>query len=350
MCKMRIAVVGLVILALSTIVPAAAQASMGEPATRIQFQPGATSAAAAGQLAPRQTHDYVLRAGAGQVMQVSLWSSSGTNIAIRGADGTTLKRSSDQQQSWQGTLPRTQDYTIRVLAFDQAASYCLRVTVLARIQFARGATSATVFSPVQQCAAQDGEVVGGYVLRALAHQTMRVTLTSPNHNVYLTIAGANGTTLKSYDDWSTGWEGLLPSSQDYYLLPVATGPDARFTLTVWISPLGQTTSSATRIRFAPWATSATMSGSLAPGGSARYVLWAARGQRLEMRILPAPGQVIPAGIDVSVAGPGGHSWNQLGLDSVIDPLPASGDYTITLALRPGSWGANYRLKVTIPAP
>jgi hypothetical protein len=188
--------------------------------------------------------------------------------------------------------------------------------------------------------------VGGYALRAYSGQTMRVTVTSPNHNVYLTIVGANKAPLKYYDDWKTAWEGVLPTTQDYYLLLVAVGGDTRFTMTVWISPLGQ--AAPTRIRFAPGEESATVSGHLAPGGSARYVLWAARGQRLEIHIWPAPGYSPPA-IDVTVAGPGGASWSGLPLDSAIDPLPASGDYVITLALRPGSQGTNFIMEVTIPA-
>ncbi len=69
------------------------------------------------------------------------------------------------------------------------------------------------------------------------------------YNVYLTITGADGVPVKFYDDWSTTWEGVLPTTQDYYLAPIAVGGDARFSLTVWVSPLGQA-APPTRIRFA----------------------------------------------------------------------------------------------------
>jgi hypothetical protein len=337
-----------VILLLAAAIPTAAQAAMGSAATRIRFQPGATSGVVSGQLAPYQTHEYVLRASAGQIMQVVLWPpTAGVNIVIWGADGTPLKRWSEQEVGWQGKLPKTQDYYIQVIALDQAVSYCLRVTVFARIQFARGATSATVSSPVQHCIPQGADVVGGYVLRAFAGQTMGVTLTSPNHDVYLTIVGANGVPLKYYDDWSTTWEGVLPSTQDYYLLPVSVGGDTRFTMTVWINPLGQ--AAPTRISFAPGTESGTVSGQLTPGSPARYVLWAARGQRMEIRIWPPPCLPSPV-IDVTVTGPGSYAWMGLGLDSAIDPLPASGDYVITLALQSGSQCTGYAMEVTIPAP
>lgn len=345
--KTKTLLVVCVLVLLVAAMPTAAEAAMGSAATRIRFQTGATSGVVSGQLGPRLARDYVLRANAGQIMQVSLWSNVGANILIWGADGTPLKRWTNPEQGWQGKLPKTQDYYVQVVALDQAVSYCLRVTVFARIQFARGATSATVSSPVQHCAPQAPEVVGGYALRAFAGQTMRVTLDSPNHNTYLTIVGANGAPLKYYDDWSTAWEGGLPSTQDYYLLPVSVGADARFAMTVWISPLGQ--AAPTRIRFAPGAESATVSGSLAPGSPARYVLWAARGQRMEIRIWPPPCLPSPV-IDVTVTGPGGYAWTQLGLDSAIDPLPVSGDYFITLALQSGSQCTGYVMEVTIPAP
>jgi hypothetical protein len=344
--KTKTLLVVCVLLLLAAGIPTAAEAAMGPAATRVRFQAGATSGVVSGQLGPRLAHNYVLRASAGQIMQVSLWSNVGANILISGADGTPLKRWTNQEQGWQGKLPKTQDYYVQVVAFDQAVSYCLRMTVFARIQFARGATSATVSSPVQHCAPQAPEVVGGYALRAFAGQTMRVTLDSPNHNTYLTIVGANGIPL-THGDWSAVWEGILPSTQDYYLLPVSVGPDARFAMTVWISPLGQ--AAPTRIRFAPGAESATVSGSLAPGKPARYVLWAARGQRMEIRIWPPPCLPAPV-IDVTVTGPGGYTWTRLGLDSAIDPLPVSGDYFITLTLQSGSQCTGYVMEVTIPAP
>ncbi len=347
--KTRVLLIVCMLLLAAAAVPATAQAAIGSTATRIRYEKGATSRVVSGQLAPRQTREYVLRASAGQIMQVVLWPpADGAGLLIWGADGSPLKRWSDEGQGWQGKLPKTQDYYVQVVAPDTALAYCLRVTVLARIQFAPGTTSATVSSPAQHCVPQGAEVVGGYTLRAFAGQTMRVTVSSPNHNTYLTIVGANGAPLKYYDDWSTAWEGVLPSTQDYHLFPVAVGPDARFTLTVWISPLGQ--AAPTRIRFAPGTESGTVSGHLAPGSPARFVLWAARGQRMEIRVWPAPGNYSTPAIDVTVTGPGGTTWKGLGLESAVDPLPASGDYIITLALRPGSAATNYIMEVTIPAP
>jgi hypothetical protein len=278
-------------------------------------------------------------------MQVMLAANAPTRLLVQGADGTVLNQGSSRQPGWQGRLPRTQDYTVQVTALDQPISYCLRVTAYARIQFAPGATSATVSSPVEQCLTQDVDEVGGYLLRALAGQTMRVTMSSPNHNVYLTITGADGVPVKFYDDWSATWEGVLPTTQDYNLVPIAVGGDTRFSLTVWVSPLGQAAPPA-RIRFASGAISGSVTGRLAAGERDRYVLWAARGQRMHLSTWTASG----APLDISVTGPDGRVWRGLPKNSVIDPLPRSGDYVITLGSRPGSASTDYALLVTIPSP
>jgi hypothetical protein len=70
---------------------------------------------------------------------------------------------------------------------------------------------------------------------------------------------------------------------------------------------------------------------------------------MEIRIWPPPCLPAPV-IDVTVTGPGGYTWTRLGLDSAIDPLPASGDYFITLTLQSGSQCTGYVMEVTIPAP
>ncbi len=264
--KTKTCLVSLMVLMLALTLVNPANAALNYSPIRIRFQTGATSAIASGQLAARQSQDYVLRALAGQVMQVTLWPDANARLSIWSADGTQLK-APEGEVGWQGTLPKTQDYTIRVSARGQTLSYCLRMTVFGRIQFAPGGTSAIVSSPQQQCASQSAEVVGGYALRAAAGQTMRVSISSLQHNTFLTITGADGRALKSYDDWNTSWQGVLPATQDYYLQPVSVGADSRFTINVTIDPLPQP--AAARIRFAPGAESATVSGHLSPGASAR---------------------------------------------------------------------------------
>jgi hypothetical protein len=220
-----------------TLRPPTATPTPRAAATRIQFQPGATSAVRSGHLAPDGSDLYVLAASAGQLMDVELSSATPTGLSIWGADGTVLKRAVDDTPNWQGTLPSSQDYYVQVIAAGEAVDYGLRVTVFARIQFAAGATSATVSGPVERLGPEGVEVAGGYVLRAMAGQTMQVRITSPGGDVLLTIVGADGVPLKRYVDGSAEWEGVLPSTQDYYLEPVSVGGPTRFTMTVQINPL-----------------------------------------------------------------------------------------------------------------
>jgi len=205
-----------------------------------------------------------------------------------------------------------------------------------RIQFEPGTTSATVAGYVEE------RSVNRYVLRAFAGQTMEVIITSPNNDVLLTIVGADGIPLKRYVDGSAEWRGVLPSTQDYFIEAVSVGAATSYELTVWISPLGP--SEPIRIQFAPGATSATIEGTLEPGDLDRYVLRAMRGQMMEVRVSPA------SAVAISVQGQDGSLWSVPPSEGTlrIERLPATQDYTITLAAVPSTGTTFYTMEVRIP--
>lgn len=100
--------------------------------TRIQFQPGATSASVAGTVANNDRRCYVLRALAGQLMTVRAASAGNVvNFSIVGADGSPLKRIENGTPNFSTRLPLTQDYTIcaGVPAGTPATDYVLTVTI-----------------------------------------------------------------------------------------------------------------------------------------------------------------------------------------------------------------------------
>jgi hypothetical protein len=175
----------------------------------------------------------------GQTMDVEVLSpASDLLLEIWGDDGTPLKRAAVGGPSWTGVLPATQDYFIKVISGGSAADYTLTVTIPptgaeptpVRIQFAAGATSATVTGHV---AAYGADL---YVLRAMVGQTMSVDLLSPASDVVLEIWGADGTPLLRHVTGQTAWTGQLYATQDYFVKVVSFGSAVNYTLTVTIPP------------------------------------------------------------------------------------------------------------------
>ena len=99
-----------------------------------------------------------------------------------------------------------------------------------RIQFAPGSTSLTVNGRVEQLGKER------YVLAVDGGEIMDVVLTAPRRGVLLGIAGADGTLLQSHTDGQAKWQGMLPTTQDYFLDVVSVGPATDFRLTVSIPP------------------------------------------------------------------------------------------------------------------
>jgi len=199
---------------------------------RIAFTTGTTSATVSGTLGSGASQSYVLWAGWNQVM-IAQATSADSKIYLEiynRATGSFLVRASSTQTSWQGWLPRTGDYIVKVYnGGGSTENYSLLVTIPARIQFARGAYSKSVFGR--------GSVAQtiSYVLWARANQTMTATLTSPAGTVYLAIRGfSGGQTLVASSASQTTWTGTLPQSQEYIIDAVQGGTWVDFTLTVRI--------------------------------------------------------------------------------------------------------------------
>ena len=217
------------IIAINNAVPATP--TPGSTATRIQFEPGATSAAVEGRLNAGEVKSYILRALAGQTMMVSLDSPQGdVFLTIYGVDdGQPLVRSAAGATYWQGQLPATQDYMILAVAGGEATNFSLQVIIPYIIKFAPGGTSAVVEGNVRA-----GSIIR-YLLRAQAGQTMTVNITSPNMDVLLTIYGLDdGQPLVRSVSGATSWTGTLPATQDYVIDAVSVGGDTSFTLGVTI--------------------------------------------------------------------------------------------------------------------
>ena len=196
---------------------------------RISFPSGGTSANVDGQLRKGEGIDYVLRAGAGQVMLATIYSpNNNVYLGVVGlSDGVPLLRTAADSTQFSGVLPLDQDYRLIVFSPDQKSNYTLQVIIPARIKFARGAYSASVDGRVQ------GNSVNYYLLRASAGQTMSVAILSPHNDIFLTIYGMqDGSPLVRSVSGATTWSGILPGTQDYMIEAVSEGPNSNYTLQV----------------------------------------------------------------------------------------------------------------------
>jgi hypothetical protein len=167
-----------------------------------------------------------------QVMFVSATSSNNSvYLEIHGVwDGIYLTRFSNARTAWQGWLPRTEEYIIKVYNSGSAAtSYTLSVDIPARIRFATGAYSATIYG--RGYAAK----IISYVLYARGGQTMTATLSSATNSVFVSIHGfSGGQSLVDSSADETSWTGTLPSTQEYILEAVQNSTWVSYALTVTI--------------------------------------------------------------------------------------------------------------------
>jgi heat shock protein HslJ len=212
----------------------------GNDAQRIRFAAGATSATLTGTLAASESDQYVLRALAGQTLSLDLAFTEGQAIlVVWGEDGDVLLSDHAEVSSFRRALPRTQEYFIQVKGRpDGNTSYTMTVSIpgistgLERILFPRGSTSATVTG---QLAASGSHQ---YVLEAQAGQTMNINTAFGEGTAVLVVWGTDGNVLLSDHAESSAFQGVLPTTQDYYIL-VKGRPEGStsYTMTVTIPPL-----------------------------------------------------------------------------------------------------------------
>ena len=200
-----------------------------------------------------------------------------------------------------------------------------------RILFAPGATQATIEGDLPG----DGRALYAMGVAAGQFVEMNATADTRGQGLRFSIVGADGVVVKSMGEAHV--RTVVPSTQDYYVELVSDVGATSYRLSVLIP---------VRIRFAPGATSATVSGSLEEGQMRHYVLRALAGQRMIVAPQATMGQValVITGADGQVllsgrAGPPGGVFDGI--------LPISQDYLITVQAR-GGIGADYTVEITIP--
>jgi hypothetical protein len=299
---------------------------------RFNFPAGYTSGSVKGTIQPGQTQNILFGAGAGQLTFVTADSpNKDVTIGITGADGQILVSPSQMWTSWKGYLPSTQDYNVQVIGGASTENFEVTFVIPVRISFAKGATSGGVagtLAPYQ---------VQSYVVNAGGGVPMLVN--SGNANTTIAIFGASdGTTL--VPAWSAtkglpGWQGTLPSSQDYVVQVIAPASSQNFSLVVSIPA---------RISFASGATSATRSGSTVNGNVVSYVAWGAAGQTMDLTLTSSDGSAVLVAYGFQT-GQWMVTYNQK-KTFYTTTLPASQDYIIVVDPTKGTV-VNYTLTVSI---
>ena len=193
---------------------------------RIQFATGGTEAVVQGHLGANTKQVYLLNAGAGQTLEVTVTAPNDLTLAVRGADGSTLK-SASSSLSYRGVLPKSQDYLLVLASGSKATDYGLSAVIPMRIRFAASATSATLTGTVPTALSQF------FILGGAKGQTLTVTGT-PDDKLQLIIYGVDGSVLRSGMGQGASFSGVLPATQDYILALRSANQAQAFTLKVSI--------------------------------------------------------------------------------------------------------------------
>jgi hypothetical protein len=200
---------------------------------RIRFAPGATETTVEGYLPANGTKVYIMGVAAGQFIELNATVGAmgqGLRFSIVGRDGTVVKAMGEAHV--RTVVPSTQDYYVELASDVGAVNYQMSVLIPVRIRFPAGATSAEVAGSL----AANG--MRHYVFRALAGQRMIIVPRASQGQVRLVISGADGQVLLGGGVASDGYDGILPTTQDYLITVQAVGgTGADYTLEITIPPL-----------------------------------------------------------------------------------------------------------------
>ena len=160
----------------------------------------------------------------------------------------------------------------------------------------------------------------------------------------LSLWGADGSVLLPETPGITGWEGVIPTVQDYYLsLHNTSQTVVTYNQTVTLPPV--TPPAATRIQFQPNTTGWYTPGEVLPNQPLRFVLGAMAGQTLNAAITTVP----PNGAYLNVwAADGTVFTNMSPAQEVSIALPAQQDYYVEI-IPVLNQTVGYQLSVNIPA-
>lgn len=130
---------------------------------KVHFKPGTSSATLEGKIKGRETVDYVLEASKGQHMNVSMATNNGANyfnILAPGENEVAMFNGSVGENQFEGTLPKSGNYKIRVYMMrsaarrDEVAKYRLEMIVTGAAEKASTAGEAGPDKMMARCRAR----------------------------------------------------------------------------------------------------------------------------------------------------------------------------------------------------
>lgn len=138
-----------------------------------------------------------------------------------------------------------------------------------RVNFLSGATTGVVSGSI------GAQKTVAYVLQAGQDQPMLVQVQSSKGDVTLSIRTQGGTWLLPPGAAQSAWKGTLPQTEDYLVTLYGGAGAQQFTLSIEI---------ASRIKFAPGADAAKISGSTVGGNSVAYTMFVLKDQKVEITL------------------------------------------------------------------
>jgi hypothetical protein len=322
---------------------------------RIEFEPGTDNATRAGDVRPGVTDRWILRARAGQTMQVMVDSvEDDTVFAVFGPGrsvlGSVNSYTEDEEMYWTGTLPADMDYAIEVTTVGPATHYEIKVAIDAAVWVPLGQLERLSFAPGSVSGRASAAALLGtadsWYLGARAGQFMAVDVTSLEANSTFDVFAPDGTMMTAPGERTT-WSGVLPQDGDYRVEVRPTRGNATYTIAATItngpsqapppappapaepSHAGgpnESGGTSAHVYFEAGSDHAQIQMSIAPGAEDHWIVTAAAGQTLSVLMQS------DLGLDITVTAtdPFGEPLASGELEFDILSLPASGDYDISV--------------------
>src|SRR5258707_14169504 len=209
-------------------------------------------------------------------------------------------------------------------------------SIIQRIQFQPGATSATVTG---QLAAHGTDQ---WIVGAQSEQKFSAQLAFSSGQATQSITDSNGKTILSDSYHTTTFTSVLGSTQDYNInVSNSDQTVTNYTLTVTLEDESQP--KIQRIQFQPGTTSTTVTGHVIPNGADYWVAKAQAGQTLSVKLALSSGN---ASVNVSGADGDLLKFAQTTFTSFDGKLQTSQDYNIIVVWNEGAV-ADYSLTLSI---